>query len=209
VSPAGVRAVVSAIRPPSTDAPLGGDALDEAGASRPRAAGSRPAGHNAEPSVDTTAAVEVPPSRPPDPLERAATLVSPAGVRAVVSAIRMSAAQGGMELRLQLHPESLGDVRVHVRWAGGALTARLEAGTSAAREALAGGLQTLRTALQEQGIPVDRLQVGMRLDLHDRSQGQGPGREQGADASSATPAVPLLPAREAPATPAGLLDIRI
>ena len=73
--------------------------------------------------------------------------------------------QGGVEVRLQLHPESLGDVRVRVRWEGGVLSAHLEAGTPQAQAALEGSLPELRSALQAQGIPVEHLQVGLRLDL--------------------------------------------
>jgi flagellar hook-length control protein FliK len=66
---------------------------------------------------------------------------------------------------LRLHPESLGEVRVQVRWEGGALSARIEAVTPLAREALESGSHHLRAALEDQGIPVERLSIGMRMDL--------------------------------------------
>ena len=89
--------------------------------------------------------------------------LSPAGLQRVVSAARMSATGGGMQVRLTLHPDSLGEVLVQVRWERGALTARLDATTPEARAALEGGLPSLRTALADQGVSVERLQVGLQL----------------------------------------------
>ncbi len=135
---------------------------------------------------------------------------APATMRQIARAIRQAAAQGGMEVRLRLHPESLGEVRVQVRWEGGLVTARLEAATPAAHELLERGLPTLRTALQEQGVPLDRLQVGLRLDVGAQSQNPDLGRPTGGPL-----APPPVPAGVAPETaeviaaPIGRLDIRI
>lgn len=107
-------------------------------------------------------------SAPPDTPEP----LHPLNVERTVAAVRR-AWEGGVEVRLTLHPESLGDVRVRLRWEGGSLTARLEAASPRACAALEGGLPALRTALEEHGIPVDALQVGLQLDL----PGGGVGRE--------------------------------
>jgi flagellar hook-length control protein FliK len=88
----------------------------------------------------------------------------------VASAARASLARGGIEVRLHLHPESLGEVRVQVRWESGTLSARLEAATPAARDALESGAPALRATLQEHGIPVERLSVDVRMDGEARSQ---------------------------------------
>jgi flagellar hook-length control protein FliK len=98
-------------------------------------------------------------------------------VERVVSAARASFARGGMEVRLHLHPESLGEVRVQVRWEGGTLSARLEAATPAARDALENGAPALRATLQEHGIPVERLSVNLRMDSEARSQHRPPTSE--------------------------------
>lgn len=138
------------------------------------------------------------------------TTLSVASVERVVSAVRTSASQGGVEVRLRLHPESLGDVQVRLRWERGALTADLEAATPAAREALEGGLGTLRNALTDQGIHVERLHVTMRLDVEARSQGQQPGRQAGVLFGPPSPPTPRIPDEpDAPKAPAGRLDIRI
>jgi flagellar hook-length control protein FliK len=132
----------------------------------------------------------------------------------VVGAVRTSLAHGGMEVRLRLHPESLGEVRVQVRWEGGMVSARLEATTPAARETLEGGAQALRAALQDQGIPVERLSVGIRMDLQARSQGQELAERRHDFASRSESAAGDAPARAPePMTPdvrgRGRLDLRI
>jgi len=130
----------------------------------PTPAAAAPAGREATAPADASNAAETRESasgRPP---------LTPAGFQRVVSAARMSAAGGGVQVRLTLHPESLGEVVVQVRWDRGALTAQLEAATPAARAALEGGLERLRTALAEQGIPVERLQVGLQLGAEAHSQ---------------------------------------
>jgi flagellar hook-length control protein FliK len=111
------------------------------------------------------------PSVPRDPAEAFQTPLTQHGVDRVSRAVRASVAHGGMEVRLRLHPDSLGEVRVAVRWEGGLLSARLEAATPAARDALEGGTEALRASLQEQGISLDRLSIAVRTDLQSRSQG--------------------------------------
>jgi flagellar hook-length control protein FliK len=132
------------------------------------------------------------------------------GVDRIVGAVRMSAARGGMEVSLRLHPESLGEVRVQVRWEGGVLSARLEAATPAARDALEGGAHTLRATLQDQGIPVERILVGIQMDLGTPSHQQNLGTESPIqpDRSAEVPS----PSRGEPvAEPvaAGRVDIRV
>ncbi len=110
------------------------------------------------------------PQAPRERLEGAQTPLTQDGVDHVAHAVRTSLARGGMEVRLRLHPQSLGEVRVAVRWEGGLLTARLETTTPAARDTLEGGTQTLRASLQEQGIPLDRVSIAVRPDVQSHSQ---------------------------------------
>jgi hypothetical protein len=136
--------------------------------------------------------------------------VSPAGLERVATAVRMAVSRGGGEVRLRLHPESLGDVQVRVRWEGGVLTARLEASSPAARDALEAGLQTLRTVLQEQGVPMDTLQVGVRLNLEARSHPHDFLRQgSAAPAPSPEPAENASGGVEPAFLPLGRLDLRI
>jgi len=140
----------------------------------------------------------------------ARSTLSLAGLQRVVSAARMSAAGGGMQVRLTLHPESLGEVMVQVRWERGVLTARLDAATPDARAALEGGLASLRTALAEQGVSVERLQVGLQLGPDAQAQ-----RHASADREAPPPRSPQEDAAASVAAPApesmgtSRLDVRV
>jgi flagellar hook-length control protein FliK len=117
-----------------------------------------------------------------------------------------------MEVRLRLHPESLGEVRVQVRWENGVLSARLETASSTARDALQSSAPALRDALQEQGIPLEHLTVSIRMDLETRSSSQDPGTQagQGSPSDPASPAQSALRAEpEGETVPAGRVDVRI
>jgi hypothetical protein len=147
------------------------------------------------------------------PVEAVRTSLTQHGVDRVTHAVRTSLAHGGMEVRLRLHPDSLGEVRVAVRWEGGVLSARLEAATPAARDALEGGSEALRASLQEQGIPLDRLSIAVRTDVQSHSQGRG----ASSHAESQPEQAATLPRPERPeeaptgraAAADGRLDIRI
>ena len=69
-------------------------------------------------------------------------------------------------LRIRLHPPELGMLRLEVRVEQGAMTARMEAETPAARTALLDSLPVLRERLAEQGIRIDQFDV----DLMDRQR---------------------------------------
>jgi flagellar hook-length control protein FliK len=155
---------------------------------------------------------EAPPARVMDDPTPARESMTQLGVDRVVGATRLSLNRGGMEVSVRLHPESLGEVRVQVRWEGGALSARLEAATPAAKDALEAGAHTLQGALREQGIPVERFSVGIRMDLETRSQPQdaGPRAERGPlpDRPPAPTGGSWEESRAEP-PPSGRLDVRI
>ena len=164
-------------------------------------------------TMPTGAAIAARAARSSAPTERAGATEAPLtrlGVERVTDAVRTSLAHGGMEVRLRLHPESLGEVRVAVRWEKGLLSARLEAATPAARDALEGGTQALRASLQEQGIPLDRLSIGVRTDLQPESRDRRAGDQP--EPRPEPRAIPLsredAPSGRAPAHD-GRLDIRI
>jgi flagellar hook-length control protein FliK len=81
----------------------------------------------------------------------------------------------GGTVRLRLHPPELGSLRVEVTVRAGAMTARLEAETAAAKSLLLESLPALRDRLGEQNIRVERFDV----DLADRSAGGSDDRFRG------------------------------
>jgi flagellar hook-length control protein FliK len=89
-----------------------------------------------------------------------------------------AAQQGDGEIRLRLSPPELGALRLQIQVNDGALVARMETETSAARTALIDNLPVLRERLAEQGVRIERFDV----DLMQRQPGGMPdqpgGRQQ-------------------------------
>lgn len=82
-------------------------------------------------------------------------------------------------LRLNLQPQDLGQVEVQItRHAAGQFSARLSAEHEFARHALADGLGQLRAALEQAGLPVERLEVSIGPGLHFGSSGQTQNQSQ-------------------------------
>ncbi len=71
---------------------------------------------------------------------------------------------GEKTLSLQLHPESLGRLKMRVSLQGHHLVADLTAVTPHAKELIAGHMHTLRQALTDQGFHVERFDVHLRND---------------------------------------------
>jgi flagellar hook-length control protein FliK len=78
-----------------------------------------------------------------------------------------SAREQGAPLRIRLSPPELGSIRLEVKVQDGAMSARIEAETPAARAALLENVSDLRQRLAEQGIRVEQFDV----DLTDRQNG--------------------------------------
>ena len=67
--------------------------------------------------------------------------------------------QSGQEIRIHVRPPELGSLQIDVSVKDGALSARLEAQTSAAQQILQDNLPELKEALAQQGLTVDRIEV--------------------------------------------------
>lgn len=100
-------------------------------------------------------------------------------VQRIVHALRLAHERNG-EIRLRLHPPELGALRLEMRVEHGALTARLEVESSAARDVLLENLPQLRERLAEHRIRVDQFDVSLPRD---GSQGNPHNQQTGSDAS--------------------------
>ncbi|MCA9114334.1 MAG: flagellar hook-length control protein FliK [Planctomycetaceae bacterium] len=84
---------------------------------------------------------------------------------------------GGSQLRILLHPEQLGDLRIELQQKGGELTARLEVQTAEAQQLLTEQLSQLRDSLSRRGMKIDSIQIelGPRKtgDLPEQQRQQG------------------------------------
>ncbi len=67
--------------------------------------------------------------------------------------------QRGGNMTMRLDPPALGQLRVQMTIAGGAVTAEFQPGTAEAQALLDRSLATLRSALESQGLTVERLTV--------------------------------------------------
>lgn len=82
-------------------------------------------------------------------------------VSRVARAFRIAQDRGG-SLQLRLSPPELGSLRLEVTVHHGGLSARIEAETSAARNALLDNLPALRDRLAEQNLRIERFDVDVR-----------------------------------------------
>jgi flagellar hook-length control protein FliK len=81
------------------------------------------------------------------------------------------------EIRLRLSPPELGSLRLQVQVHEGALVARLETETAAARTALIDNLPALRDRLAEQGVRIERFDVDL-LQRQPGGMSDHPGNRQ-------------------------------
>lgn len=79
--------------------------------------------------------------------------------RFVTARFKVNDLNGLAEARLTLTPESLGQVDVKISMQNGQLVAHFAAQTATGKEMLEAQLMSLRTALQNQGIQVEKLEV--------------------------------------------------
>jgi flagellar hook-length control protein FliK len=115
-------------------------------------------------------------------------------VAQVEGGLRWMLKGGAQEAQLQLHPESLGQVTIHLRVEGGEVHARLWITESASVRAVQEGRPHLEQSLKEQGL---------QLGSFDLQQGHRPFQEAPTAPTFREPTAPkAIPARqEAPAAP--------
>ncbi|TLS36635.1 flagellar hook-length control protein FliK [Pseudalkalibacillus caeni] len=91
--------------------------------------------------------------------------------------IKVSANSETSQIRMKLMPENLGHIDIKIATHEGKITAQLMAGTHIAKEALELQVNQLRTALVNQGINVDRIDVTQQnqsnQSMFNQQHGQG------------------------------------
>jgi flagellar hook-length control protein FliK len=126
-------------------------------------------------------------------------LTQTSGVRELAQVLRAQTGAKQSSMSLRLDPPELGRLHIDARMQGGTLTVRLQAETTAARDALQNRLDHLRSALEEQGIKLGQVDVEIRpaptassqhladsqQDLNDQQQSQNQnGAHSGAHAQA-------------------------
>jgi flagellar hook-length control protein FliK len=98
----------------------------------------------------------------------------------VVQKFDVTSADGVSEAKLLLFPEHMGQVDVRISMQNGQLTAIFHTDTAVAKDMLDNQLAQLRTALQAQGLVVDKLEVsqgGASSQLFGQHNSQGNGQQ--------------------------------
>ncbi|UVI32500.1 flagellar hook-length control protein FliK [Paenibacillus spongiae] len=90
----------------------------------------------------------------------------------VVKQFNVTSANGMSEARISLYPERLGQVDVRITVHNGQLTAMFVTDTASARDMLESQMAQLRSALQSQGLQVDKLEVSHNLEQSNLFQGR-------------------------------------
>jgi len=139
-------------------------------------------------STRSTPVSEVAPQAQATPVPAVPLAVPTPPVAQVDSGVRWMLKSGAQEAHLQLHPDSLGQVTIHLRVEGGEVHARLWVSEPASVQAVQEGRPHLELSLKEQGL---------QLGSFDLQQGHRP--FQDAPATPASPFLdrrPVLPARQ-------------
>lgn len=154
----------------------------------------------AAPVTSLSLPVPAAPATAPAPQAPAGALAPPvtAPVAQVAGSLRWMLRGGAQEASLQLHPEALGQVTIHLKVEGGEVHARLWVTEPASVQAVQDGRHHLEQSLKEQGL---------LLGSFDLQQGRRPFQE--APPPPAYPQSALTPVaaarQEAPATPAATI----
>lgn len=91
---------------------------------------------------------------------------------------RVMAAGDTNVLEMQLNPENLGKIYIHVTEKAGTITAQIAATNENVREALQAQVADLKTNLNQQGIKVDAVEVTIENHEFEQNLEQNAGREQ-------------------------------
>lgn len=81
-------------------------------------------------------------------------------------------------LEMQLHPESLGTLQIHVASKGGAVTAQFITQNETVKAALESQMIQLKESFAEQGVKVDAIEVTVQTHQFEQNLEQGRGRQQ-------------------------------
>lgn len=80
-------------------------------------------------------------------------------VRQIVEQVKVQVKPDTVSMELQLNPENLGKVNLHVSSKEGAVTAQLFVQNETVKQAIEGQIMVLREAMQQQGIKVEAVEV--------------------------------------------------
>lgn len=99
-------------------------------------------------------------------------------VKQIVEQVKVEFKPDTVSMELQLNPESLGKVNLHVSSKEGAVTAELFVQNETVKNAIEGQLMVLRETMQQQGIKVEAVEVTVQTGEFGRNLEQNSSEEQ-------------------------------
>lgn len=104
-------------------------------------------------------------------------------MRQIMDYMKLQVRPGMSDLEMQLHPESLGTLQIHLAAKGGVVTANFIAQNEAVKAALESQMIQLKENFAEQGVKVEAIEV--TVQTHEFEQNLEQGRERGQEQTSA------------------------
>ncbi|MCM1111796.1 MAG: flagellar hook-length control protein FliK [Muribaculum sp.] len=95
----------------------------------------------------------------------------------IMDYMRVQIKPGMSSLEMQLHPESLGTLQIHLAAKGGALTASFIAQNESVKAALESQMVQLKESFEEQGVKVEAIEVTVQTHEFEQNLEQGRGRQ--------------------------------
>ena len=96
----------------------------------------------------------------------------------IVEKVRVTLNQNSTSMEMQLYPEHLGKLQIKVVSEDGVMTAKILAETEAAKQAIEGGLTSLKEALEQQNLKVDAVEVMVSTTGFEKNQEENNTSEQ-------------------------------
>ena len=93
-------------------------------------------------------------------------------MRQLMDYMKVSVKPDASDLEMQLHPQSLGNVQIHIANKEGTITAQFTTENEAVRATLEGQMIQLKERFEEQGIKVETIEVTVETHSFDQNLGQ-------------------------------------
>lgn len=98
-------------------------------------------------------------------------------MKQIMDYMRVQVKSDMSSLEMQLHPENLGTLQIHVAAKGGVLTANFVAQNEAVKAALESQMVQLKESFEEQGVKVEAIEVTVQTHEFEQNLEQGRGRQ--------------------------------
>lgn len=108
-------------------------------------------------------------------------------MRQIMDYMRIQVKPEMSNLEMQLHPESLGTLQIHIASKGGVVTANFIAQNDAVKAALESQMVQLRENFEQQGVKVEAIEVTVQAHAFERNLDQGRGQSGGQEEPARRP----------------------